>query len=90
MDTYIGYFAAFCTTAAFIPQAFKVYKTRQTKDISLGMFFLLITGVVLWLVYGILLNSIPIISANLVTFGLSTYILIVKIRNEKVQREPLN
>ena len=42
MEAYLGYFAAICTTIAFIPQAIKVYKTKHTKDISLGMFLLLI------------------------------------------------
>jgi len=75
----IGYAAAFCTTVAFLPQAVKVYKTRQTKDISLGMFLLLTAGVVLWLTYGIMINSYPIIAANTVTLLFDIYILYMKI-----------
>jgi MtN3 and saliva related transmembrane protein len=75
----IGYAAAFCTTVAFLPQAVKVYKTRHTKDISLGMFLLLTTGVVLWLTYGIIINSYPIIAANTVTLLFDIYILYMKI-----------
>mgnify|MGYP002864469633 CR=1 FL=1 len=76
----MGYLAAFCTTIAFIPQAVKVYKTKQTKDISLGMFSLLIAGFVLWLWYGIILLSYPIILANAVTILIAIYIIIVKIK----------
>ena len=42
--TYIGFFAAFCTTIAFLPQAIKVYKTKSTKDISLYMFLIFTIG----------------------------------------------
>lgn len=76
----MGYLAAFCTTIAFIPQAVKVYKTKHTKDISLGMFSLLIAGFVFWLWYGILLLSYPIILANAVTILIAVYILITKLR----------
>lgn len=82
MESYLGYLAAFCTTIAFIPQAVKVYKTKQTKDISLGMFSLLIAGFVLWLWYGILLSSYPIIIANSITLIIAFYILIAKLRLE--------
>ena len=80
MESYLGYLAAFCTTIAFIPQAVKVYKTKHTKDISLGMFSLLIAGFVLWLWYGILLLSYPIILANAVTLIIAIYILNIKLK----------
>lgn len=76
----LGYAAAFCTTVAFFPQAIKIYKTQHTKDISLGMFMLLTTGVVLWLTYGIIIESSPIIAANTVTLILDLYILYTKIK----------
>lgn len=80
MESYLGYLAAFCTTIAFIPQAVKIYKSQHTKDISLGMFSLLITGFTLWLWYGILLVSYPIIIANSVTIIIAIYILVTKFR----------
>ena len=80
MEFYLDYLAAFCTTIAFIPQAVKVYKTKHTKDISLGMFSLLIVGFILWLWYGILLTSYPIILANSVTLIIAIYILITKLK----------
>jgi MtN3 and saliva related transmembrane protein len=80
MTNFIGYLCAALTTIAFIPQAIKVYKTKQTEDISFGMMSLMTTGVGLWVVYGFLLNAIPVIVANVLTFILSLYILIMKIR----------
>lgn len=77
---YIGFFAAFCTTVAFIPQAVKVYKTKSTKDISLYMFIVFSIGVLSWLIYGISKLDLPLILANAVTLILSLYILFYKIK----------
>ena len=80
MESYLGFLAAFCTTIAFIPQAVKVYKSKHTKDISMGMFSLLNIGLVLWLWYGLIIESFPIIISNAVTIIFALYILITKIR----------
>lgn len=85
MITFIGFLAAFCTTAAFVPQAIKVYKTRQTKDISLGMFLLMTMGLLSWLLYGILITDLPIILANTISLLLALYILIMKMQKETVK-----
>ena len=77
---YIGFFSGFCTTIAFVPQAYKVWKTKSTKDISLLMFVVFTTGIVGWLIYGILLDNLPIIIANIITFFLALLILIAKIK----------
>ena len=79
-QTYIGFFAAFCTTIAFLPQAIKVYKTRSTKDISLYMFLIFTIGVLSWLIYGLIINDWPVILANAVTLILSFFILIYKLK----------
>ncbi|MFO7446069.1 MAG: SemiSWEET transporter [Ignavibacteriaceae bacterium] len=80
-----GYAAAICTTIAYVPQAVKVFKTRHTKDISIGMFLLMALGLFLWLAYGILYNALPIIIANVVTLFLAGYILIMKIKLDYIQ-----
>lgn len=80
MEVTFGYLAAFCTTVSFLPQVFKVIKTRHTKDISLGMFLLMTAGVSFWLIYGLIIASLPIICANTVTVMLSFYILFMKIK----------
>ena len=80
MVKYIGFFAAFCTTIAFVPQAIKVYKSKSTKDISLYMFLIFTIGVLSWLIYGIIIFNLPVILANAVTLALSLFILICKLR----------
>ena len=77
---YIGFFAAFCTTIAFLPQAIKVYKSKSTKDISLYMFLIFTIGVLSWLIYGIIISNLPVILANALTLALSLFILIYKLR----------
>jgi len=78
--SYIGFFAGFCTTMAFVPQAIKAWKTKSTKDISLLMFLIFITGVVFWLIYGILISQLPLIVANAITLILAISILVAKIK----------
>jgi MtN3 and saliva related transmembrane protein len=78
--TIIGFAAAALTTVAFIPQVLKVWRTRSAADISLGMYCLFTLGVALWLVYGILIYSWPIILANLVTMILAGTMLAMKIK----------
>ncbi len=77
---YVGFFAGFCTTIAFLPQAIKTWKTKSTKDISLLMFLIFITGVFFWLIYGILINELPLIVANAITLVLALSILVAKIK----------
>lgn len=77
----LGYVAAFCTTVAFVPQAWLVYRTRQTHDLSLGMFLLFTLGVALWLVYGVLIASTPIIIGNGITLVLAAVVLWLKLRH---------
>ena len=77
---YIGFFAAFCTTIAFLPQALKVWKTKSTKDISIYMFIIFTIGVFSWLIYGIIISDLPIILANVVTLILSLFILVFKLK----------
>jgi len=79
----IGLIAAVCTTFAFIPQVMKVWKTKQTKDLSLRMYFIMLVGILLWLVYGIRIDSLSIILANLVTATLVGIILVYIIKEKK-------
>ena len=76
----IGSTAATLTTTAFIPQAWKVWRTRHTADISMGMYVLFTIGVALWLAYGILIGSWPIIMANAFTLALAGTVLAMKNR----------
>ena len=76
----MGYLAAFLTTAAFLPQTYKIIQSRDTKAISLAMYVMFTLGVALWLVYGILLKSWPLIVANGVTGLMAITILILKLK----------
>jgi MtN3 and saliva related transmembrane protein len=79
----IGMVAAVLTTIAYIPQVVKIYRTKSARDVSFRMFSLLATGVSLWLVYGIMMRSAPLIFANFVTLALSLTVLGLKIRYER-------
>lgn len=76
----LGGVAACLTTAAFLPQVIKTIKTRQTRDISLVMFSMLTTGIVLWLIYGSLIGNWPLIASNTITLILASIILGHKLR----------
>ena len=76
----LGLLAGTLTTLAFIPQVIKIWKTKHTADISLGMFAIFSLGVLLWLLYGIETGALPVIIANAVTLGLSLTILVFKIK----------
>ena len=76
----IGFLAGALTTLALVPQAVKSWKTKHTKDVSLGWILILTIGIFLWVVYGILINSLPIIFANIFSSMLAVVVLILKIK----------
>ena len=78
--TILGLVAGCCTTLAYLPQVIKAWRTRSTRDISLGMFSLMACGLLLWLAYGLLLHDVPLIASNLVTFAFAATILYFKLR----------
>jgi MtN3 and saliva related transmembrane protein len=75
----IGLSAAFGTTVSFLPQAIKTIQTKDTSGISLYMYALFTAGTLLWLIYGLMSHSLPVIIANAVTFIFACIILIYKI-----------
>jgi MtN3 and saliva related transmembrane protein len=82
----IGGVGAVCTTVAFVPQLVRVWKLKRAEEIS-GAFFLLFTvGIVIWLVYGVLIDSWPIIIANAVTIVIATAILVLKFKWDRLNR----
>lgn len=83
---WIGTLAGVFTTIAFIPQVTKTWKTKSAGDISLLMFLLFSTGVLLWLIYGVLLHAMPIVVANGITLSLSASILLLKVKDLRAQR----
>ena len=75
-----GLIVGLLTTIAFIPQLAKTWKSKSAKDVSLVMFMTFTTGVLLWLIYGVLIQAPPLIAANVVTLLLAAAILGLKIR----------
>lgn len=82
----IGYFAASLTTVAFVPQAWKSWRTRDLSGISLPMYALFTLGVALWLAYGLAIGSIPIVIGNAVTLLLASVVLGLKLRESRSRR----
>ncbi len=78
--TILGLVAGTLTTIAFLPQLIKTWKSKSAKDVSLEMLIVFSIGVFLWLIYGIYLQALPIILANLLTLIFNLVILGLKIR----------
>ncbi len=79
LETILGYLAATLTTFSFLPQAIRIYKTKNTSAISVWMYSIFSAGVFLWLIYGCLIQAWPVVFANGITLLLSLWILWMKI-----------
>ena len=77
---WLGMLASCLTTLSFLPQVIKTVKTNDTSGISLPMYIMLVTGLVMWLVYGFIYALIPIIFCNSVTLLLASIILVYKLK----------
>ncbi len=87
LDNLLGFIAATITTAAFIPQTYRSITTRDLSGISLGMYATITFGIILWIIYGVLIESGPILVANIITFVLSATILYLKIQHLMAHRQ---
>jgi MtN3 and saliva related transmembrane protein len=76
----LGWLAAILTTVAFFPQLLKIWRSKSAKDVSLVMMITFSIGVFLWLVYGLAIQALPVVIANLVTLILALLIIILKIK----------
>ncbi|MBI5810125.1 MAG: SemiSWEET transporter [Deltaproteobacteria bacterium] len=77
--TILGLTGGALTTASFLPQVVKTWKTRSAKDVSLGMFLILSLGILIWIAYGFMINSLPVIIANIISFFLTAVIVVLKL-----------
>ena len=80
LEELIGMIAGLLTTVAFLPQAFKIWRSRSARDVSLAMFVCFCVGIVLWVIYGFMMGSLPVILANVATLCIAVTILVFKIR----------
>ena len=83
----IGIGAAVLTTAANVPQAIKIIRTKSTKSISAATYALLLSGFLLWLYYGIEKEDLPIILANAISAVLAIIILFMKLTSKKENKD---
>ena len=86
---FLGCFAGFLTTVSLVPQVVKIWKTKSAKDFSLMMLLIWCTGISCWLVYGVLLNAVPIILWNVSTLLLAIAILVMKLKFKDRHAEEL-
>ena len=78
--TILGLIAGACTTFSFVPQLIKILRSRSTSDISLWMYIVISSGILMWLIYGLLIFDLPIIIANAVALFITITILTLKIK----------
>ena len=79
----VGTLAGTLTTVSFVPQVIKIWRSRSASDISFGMFTLFSLGVLLWLLYGAAIHSLPIVFSNGITLTLSLSIIAMKLRFDR-------
>jgi MtN3 and saliva related transmembrane protein len=78
---FIGYFSAFLTTFAFVPQVLHSLRTRDLSGVSLPMYSIFSAGVFGWIIYGVQIASWPVVAANVVTFVLACTVLWLKMKH---------
>jgi MtN3 and saliva related transmembrane protein len=83
--TLIGSVAAICSMTSFVPQAWKIIRTRDTSGLSARMYAVTVIGFSLWLAYGILLGEGPLIVTNAVCLALSAFILLMRILPQRTK-----
>jgi MtN3 and saliva related transmembrane protein len=80
MLQYFGFIGGFVTVSAFVPQVLRTWRSRHTRDLSLGMVGLLVASGVLWLVYGVVIHDWPVILTNVGMVVLNTSLVVAKLR----------
>ncbi len=83
--TVLGMVAGVMTTVSFLPQLFKVWRSKSASDLSFVMLFILNTGMLLWLIYGFLINDIAVIITHSVSLVLASMILVFKVKYQYIQ-----
>ena len=77
----VGLIGATFTTLAFVPQMIKIWKNRSSKGVSLLMYFCMLIGIIIWLIYGILIDSIAVVAANILSGILQVVIIFLTLKN---------
>ena len=82
MTELLGFVAGALTAFAFVPQVLKTWRTRSCGDLSMTMLGVQSAGVGLWIVYGVVINSLPVILSNTVTFTMCLGLLVFKLTHQ--------
>ena len=82
----VGTLAALCSMSSFLPQVFKIVRERDASSVSLRMYVVTVTGFSLWLAYGVMLKSWPLMASNVVSLLLSGAVLALKLRYPDASR----
>ena len=77
----VGLIAACLTTSAYLPQAFRIWRSRSARDVSLVMYVMMTSGTVLWLAYGLLVGSLSLIAANVAGLLMVGSVLVLKVQD---------
>ena len=80
---YVGFFAGLLTSGAAIPQVFQTYRTKHARDLSMWQLVLLDIGMLLWLIYGVTLNDLPLIFANIFSIVCYTTLIGMKLSYDR-------
>lgn len=75
---HLGLLAGVLTSCAVLPQIYRAFRTRQVRDISVWQPVLLVVGMGLWLLYGILINDLPLIAANIFSISCNLILIVMK------------
>jgi len=79
----IGLIAAVLTTSAFLPQVYKTYKSKDVSSLSMPMLLLFFVGIILWFIYGIIIESFSLMMANGITIGSYALLIFFKLKYAK-------
>ena len=83
LPTLIGFVAGCIGTYSFVPQVLKCWRTGETGAISLRMFAVRTFGALLWIIYGFVLGSLPVVLFSAVGLLLCSTILVLKVRGSR-------
>ena len=87
---FVGFSASLLSVLNQFPQAIKVMRTKDTHSISLVMYCIVVVAITLWLIYGIMLNDGPLITANALSLIPIVYIFIIKLTNTLKGKDKLS
>jgi MtN3 and saliva related transmembrane protein len=79
----IGHVGAFLSSITFIPQVLQVYRTKSAKDLSMQMLFIIFVSTIVWLIYGVGTNALPVIICNSIIMLLSGWLIWFKWKSER-------